>query len=457
MQPVTITKPNTDQSSADTRAAQARKSGLREVDIRNAKPGPEPYRMNDGRGLYLQVRPTGHKTWRTHYMVEGKKHLITLGEYPAMSLVEARAARSGIRTQVREGGNPTAERTVARKGSIERNAQTFRLMATRWHEFMARTTWAKSYADAVMRGFQNDAFPAFGDRPIHAITRADIVGLLERRIVGDDTHKGSASSAGILRQNLQSVFESWLDLELIERNPAAKLARRFPHAARRNQPAVGSIEEARAVMAAVEASGTPIVRLLNRFQALTCVRPSEAREARWSEFDLVAKVWAIPAERMKGRRGRKKGHEVPLSTQALDVLAAANAWRTPAQPFVFPAVRARGKLTAVSRCTMPEVMQRALPAHLSHVPHGWRSTFSTVMNEAHPGEGDVIEAMLAHIQGGVRGIYNRATYLLRARERIQEWADLLLEGAPDAWTVGGMEHAPANVIALPMAIREAAE
>lgn len=438
------------ENSAAASAAQAR-TGLRDLDIRRAKPAAEPYRLNDGRGLYLWVKPTGGKVWRTNYIIEGRKHLITLGEYPAMSLAQAREARASIRVKVREGANPTHERAIARKGRVERSAQTFRVMATEWHALMARTTWAPGYAREVLRRFERDVFPAIGDKPISLIRRDDVISLLEKKLLD------SRAAANNLRQNLQSVFESWLDRELIERNPAAKLAKRFDGADRAPQPAALTIEDARAVLAAVEdrvvrhrksgrlEQASLAARLLNRFQALTCVRPSEAREARWTEFDGSG-VWRIPAERMKGRRGRKVGHEVPLSRQAQEVLDVAREVLGQG-PFVFPS-RNRGAHLPLGRDTLSTLLQRNLPDGMAHVPHGWRATFSTIMNEAHPDEDRIIDAMLAHsTKGNVERRYNRATHAALARVRIQEWADLLLADAPSAWTLAGL--APADVIAFP--------
>jgi hypothetical protein len=92
-----------------------------------------------------------------------------------------------------------------------------------------------------------------------------------------------------------------------------------------------------------------------------------------------------------------------------------------------------------------------------HVPHGWRATFSTIMNERHPDADRVFDQMLAHRRGGVEARYNRARYLAHAAERIQEWADLLLDGAASAWALAGRpDPATAEVIAFPAEIREMA-
>ena len=235
-------------------------------------------------------------------------------------------------------------------------------MAAEWHAVMARTTWAPGYAHEVLRRFERDVFPAIGDKPISLIRRDDVISLLERKLLG------SRAAANNLRQNLQSVFESWVDRELIERNPAAKLAKRFAGADRAPQPAALTIADARAVLAAVEGQDSALaIRLLNRFQGFD-LRPAErgARGPRWTEFDGSG-VWRIPAERMKGRRGRKVGHEVPLSRQAQEVLDVAREVLNRNSPFVFPALH-RGTYQAVSRSTISELMLRALPAGLKARP-----------------------------------------------------------------------------------------
>ena len=240
---------------------------------------------------------------------------------------------------------------------------------------------------------------------------------------------------------------------MIDRNPAAKLTKRFSGADRAPQPAALTIETARAVLAAIDGgTGTIASRLLNRFQALTCVRPSEAREARWSEIEPG--LWRIPAERMKGRRGRKQGHDVPLSRQAQEVLdVAREVLAQPGCPFVFPAT-GQGEHRPLDRSTLSGmILRQRLPA--KHVPHGWRASFSTIMNERHPGEDRIIDAMLAHsTKGNVERRYNRATHAALAGVRIQEWADLLLADAPSAWALAGLPSA--DVLAFPTAKMEAA-
>jgi integrase len=386
--------------------------------------------MTDTRGLYLWVKPSGGKVWRTNYVVAGVKRLLTLGEFPRMSLAEARAARAQVKVDVRAGANPTSERSEARAARIERNGRTFAVMATAWHAHMARTEWSADHATEVLRRLTRDAFPTLGARPIDAITRSEIFALLERRAFGGDAGGGTRSGAHLLRQNLRQAFEHWLTLGLIATNPADKLTKAFPRVVMAPQPAALTIEDARAVLAALDATRADLAtKLLIRFQALTCVRPTA--------------VWSIPAERMKGG---KAGHDVPLSRQALEVLDVARRVLAHNGPYVFPA-RHQGGHKPLSACASRELMRTTLGPR-RHVPHGWRATFSTVMNELHPDADRVFDRMLAHRRGGVEARYNRALYLAHARERIQEWADLLLDGAASAWALAGLPE-PAAVIAFP--------
>jgi integrase len=193
-------------------------------------------------------------------------------------------------------------------------------------------------------------------------------------------------------------------------------------------PAVTTLDAARCVLARAEAMAAhPATRAAHRFLALTLVRPDNVNGARWEEFDLSAEapVWAIAAERMKMR----EAHAVPLSRQAIEILDAMRPL-TGRCPFVFP--NARFAHRPMSENAMSYLLQRAGLGGV-HVPHGWRATFSSVMNELHPADADAIERVLAHTpRDKVRAAYNRAGYFERRRELLQEWADLLLGGMPAA-------------------------
>lgn len=211
------------------------------------------------------------------------------------------------------------------------------------------------------------------------------------------------------------------------------------------QPSLGTVAQARALLLACEAApGFALTKLASRLLALTAVRPGVIRFATWGEFeDLESKapLWRIPAERMKLQQDRKQGDQfeflVPLSRQAVEVISAADRV-SGGGPLLFPGTRHAHR--PMSENAIGYAYNR-LPGYSGrHVPHGWRSTFSTIMNERalamdRPGDRAVIDLMLAHLPSGVEGAYNRAAYLPRRRELAQEWADLLMEGMPTADTL----------------------
>ncbi len=185
----------------------------------------------------------------------------------------------------------------------------------------------------------------------------------------------------------------------------------------------------------------PTSRLASRLLALTAVRSGVLRMAAPVEFedlDGLAPQWRIPAAKMKLVQERKNDPAfefiVPLSTFAVDVVRVTLAFVGTDAPLLFPSTRDRKR--PISDSTLSKSYREAGFAGL-HVPHGWRSTFSTVMNELagkenRVGDRAIIDLMLAHVPSGVEAAYNRAAYMPRRRELAQEWADLLMHGRPSA-------------------------
>jgi len=399
------------------------------------KPKPKAHRVTDAAGLFLMVMPGGTKVWRCIYTVAGKRKLHKLGEYPAMSLLDARRARLDVRHAVQQGGDPSLERSAAKLERIERNGQTFEPMTRLWHA-ARESRWQPAYAKQMMQRLEAHAFPAIGKLPISEVTRRDIKALLDAC-----REKSGAFQADHVRQHLVCAFNEWLDDELIERNPADRLAEHTAPPRRKPQPAVLEVAEVHKVLADFEASGvSPSLKLLHRFQALTGVRPSEARLARWEEFAKPG-VWRIPAERMKGRRGRKLPHTVFLSPQAIEVVEVARTLAPIGAEWVFATDNfGTHRHQSFNRSTLADAMQRVLGKRL-HVAHGWRASFLTLMAQRHPRDEKLLDAMLAHeTKGQVERLYNRTStesYADTLRRFWSEWADLLLDGAPSAWRLAG--------------------
>jgi integrase len=298
-----------------------------------------------------------------------------------------------------------------------------------------------------LQSFERHVFPVIGTVPLRMVTREDIKKVLlkaREKVLLKGRERGGMAAADAVRRHLDEVFAHWIELEWIDRNPAAGKGPKdlTPHESK-PRDAVKTMEDARRVMAIMDAAPRKMLRLAHRFQALTGMRPFEAQGARWDEFKVPGQ-WTIPAERMKGRRGRKRSHTVYLSRQAQDVLDAAKALAPLGEEYVFWGKRGR----PLRRDAVGDYMFRALPDDLKHVPHGWRSTFSTIMNKRRRGDGEreLIDTMIAHATRGASGAeahYRRLTEedFPEARSIGQEWADLLLADAQSAWALAGLDDA----------------
>lgn len=400
---------------------------LTEVQIKKAKPGDKPYKLSDTKGLFLLVSNSGSKLWRYRYQRDGKEHLLALGSYPEISLSEARDLRDEKRKIVKTGGDP---KTSPKQSSSTIGGVTFEALAREWFE-LQRPMWVKRHADDVIGSLESRVFPYIGDKHPDDVTAPDVLSLLR------EIEKTAIETAKRVRQRISAVFVYGISSGRASNDPAHIVKGALAPLRKGKQPAVITLKDARDVLSKAEAEvAHPVTKLAMRLLALTAVRPGTLITTPWSEFedlDQEEPVWHIPAARMKLKLAHKdderRDHLVPLSKQAIEVIEAikSESWGA---PYVFPNVRHRFK--PMSENALSYLLKRA---NLSgkHVPHGWRATFSTVMNEYYPNDRAVIDLMLAHVpKDKVEAAYNRAMHLGRRRELAQLWADMLLENMAPA-------------------------
>jgi len=412
---------------------------LTDAKVRTAKPRVKPYKLTDSNRLFLLVMPAGGKLWRWNYRYDGKQKSMAFGAWPLVSLGDARAKRDEAYTILCEGRDPAIAKKLRIEANIEAARQTFELVARQWHE-TAKGQWAKRHANDVMRSLARDVFPAIGKLPIADLTPPLILATL-REIEA----RGSIETAKRVLQRITAVFGFAIAEGLVAADPSERLGAALRPLRRGRQPAILELAPLKKMIrTAEEGNARAITRLGLRFLALTAVRPSELRGARWDEFEDLngpAPLWRIPAARMKGDLNRKEeldgDHLVPLTPQAIAVLKAV--WPLTGEgPLVFPS--ARHAHQPMSENALGYLLNRA-GYHGHHVPHGFRAAFSTIMNEwaeRHGKDGDraIIDLMLAHVpQGKVEGAYNRAAYMPRRRELAQVWADMLCGGLPAPFTL----------------------
>ena len=366
------------------------------------------------------------------YRYQQKEKLLTFGPYPQVGLKEARRMREDARRLLREGIDPGTKQTA---GAIDTSRQ-FETIARNWHSQQS-AIWTPPYAFDVMRSLTEYVFPVIGTQDI-ATVRSDQVLAIVRTIEA----RPAIETARRVRQRISAIFGYAIADSKATSDPAAVIIGAMQPLITKLYPALITLEDARAFLIAAEASTAhPITKLASRCLALTAVRPGVVRPLPWSEItglDGKSPLWQIPAERMKLRKQRKQDERydflVPLARQTVELLKVA-ATLSGKSIFVFPS---KHNVNApMSENAIGYFYNRLSAYRGRHVPHGWRSTFSTIMNghamdRDRPADRAVIDLMLAHLPAGVESKYNRAAYMPRRRVLAQEWADMLLDGLPPA-------------------------
>ncbi|MGB7407129.1 MAG: integrase arm-type DNA-binding domain-containing protein [Pontixanthobacter sp.] len=406
---------------------------LTDRECRTAEASAKDRKLFDGGGLHLLIKPTGYKSWRMKYRFGGKEKQLTFGPYPLLSLKDARTKRDEAKRLLLDDIDPGAVKRA--KASIAKQAdpgQMFEAAAIRWHDQMKRR-WKPRHADEVLRSMRREIFPELGDLPLTKIGRGDI-----RPIIEEMQKRGSIEQAHRVLRRIHAVFELALvdgTLDETASNPASSLKVLLQPIPRRKYGAITDLRQLTEALDRFEREPHhPVTRLASRLLALTAARPGTIRFAAPGEFrDLDGRepTWIIPAAKLKLEReeSEQAGFDfpIPLSRQAVDVVKAALpfAWR---EDHIFPSPsRAR---RPISENALNKAYRDNALFGGRHVPHGWRSSFSTIMNERakeldRPGDREVIDLMLAHKPKGVEAVYNRAAYMKRRRILAQEWADLL--------------------------------
>lgn len=398
---------------------------LTDAAIRKSKPAAKPYKLTDGGGLHLYISTAGGKLWRYRYEYQAREKTLSLGKYPAMSLQDARSARDRAKSTLAQGQDPSLAKRADRLTYRAQAATTFETMAREWHQANARR-WTPIHCDDVLTSLTRDVFPSIGPLPVNSITPPQIL-----TVVRQIEARGSIETASRIRQRMSAVFVYAIATGRGENDPAAIVKGALSHRIKGRQPAITDLDKARQIIRDADASpGYAITKLALRLLALTALRPGVIITAPWSELPPGVSVWTVPASRMKLALERKTDeahdHLVPLSRQAIEIIDTLRTI-TGGGPLCFPNTRHAHR--PMSENAMGYMLNRA-GYHHRHVPHGWRSTFSTIMNERYPADRNVIDRMLAHVpKDEVEGAYNRALYLPRRIELAQIWADLITEGA----------------------------
>lgn len=387
---------------------------LTEAQCKATKPKEKAYKLFDGGGLYLWVSPKGAKTQRVAYRYEGKQKTISLGNYPLLSLAQARIKLSEVKSALLAGDNPMQKREQAREArKASENIILFEDACSQYWD--GRKDVSDNYRRNAIRGLEMHLYSLLGNKPINLITRDDLLAAL--RIMDA---RGLYVYVRKVRIWASQVFDWALENGFTESNPAAliKVEKAFSRAPVKSFASVG-LKDVPDLVRRISLEGELTSVLACQLLALTWVRTKELRLMEWSEIESTpeGEVWRIPKEKMK----RRKEHLVPLSTQALEILEKMKA-RNRGSNYVFHAEHRLDR--PISDSTILMLFYR-IGYKGKMTGHGWRTIGSTWANE-NGYSSDAIERQLAHSpEDRVRAVYNHADYLPERRKMLQDWADWL--------------------------------
>ncbi len=389
---------------------------LTDTQCKNAKPESKAKKLSDGKGLYLEVTPSGSKYWRLKYRINGKEKRLALGVYPEVSLKQARIATDKARELIAQNIDPSREKQIQKESAKQKADNTFQAVALEFYE-VKKDIWSKGYANKVIRCLERNLFPYIGGYPIEDITPPDILKCLrkvEDRKAYDIAKKTKQISAMVFRYGIQTGKCKW--------NATENLQGALKPINRKHFKAF-DVKDIPEFIAALERNEARLYERTRRAVWLSLYlfqRPVEIRTMQWSEINFDTKELCIPASKMKMRRD----HIVPLSDQAIEILKEQKVETDMIDTdFVFPSqVRPKQPL---SDGTVNKAIQRLGFGHKA-TAHGFRALARTTIREKLGYDSEVIEKQIAHKTRNPLGeAYDRTQFLEVRKKMMQDWADFV--------------------------------
>lgn len=398
----------------------------------SAKPKDKPFKLSDGQGLYLEVRPSGLKVWRLKYnRPSGQENTLTIGEYgrSGIGLARAREARRVARDQLAIGIDPAEQAKL--EEAQAKNVNTFEAVARDWHAAQVkRGKWSAGHADRVLREMEADLFPALAKRAVEQLkTRDLLVPLLAVEA------RDALDMAARLKQRLCAVMRHATQTGLIDYNPAQDLGGAISSRKATHRPAL-PLNRLGELLARIDSySGRTLTKHALQLTLQLFVRSSELRMARWPEIDFARALWVIPAQReaLAGVKHSTRGskmrdeHLVPLSPQALAILHQLHEL-TGSGELVFPHDAYATK--PMSENTVNGALRRlGYDTKTEVCGHGFRTMACSALVESGLWSKDAVERQMSHKErNGVRAAYiHRAEHIEERRLMLNWWSKFLDE------------------------------
>ncbi|GAB3248977.1 tyrosine-type recombinase/integrase [Chitinimonas naiadis] len=385
---------------------------LTDVKIRQAKPLEKQFKLADANGLYLLVKPNGAKLWRYKYRIDGKENVYALGDYPTLSLLDARKARDDARELVKAGTNPAHHRQATLVDQLVKNANTFQAVADEWM-IKNKDHWTPHYHDQVKAALEANVYPKVGKLPVRSVTASHLLAVMKKM-----EDRGAKTFSLQVRQWCSAIFRYAVVTQRADTDPASALkgAVKRPEVNHAKPMTPTDISDFKARILSYGGNRTTVIALWMILYAFT--RTIELRKARWVDFDLENGLWTIPAAMMKKRRI----HIVPLASQVVALLRELKQI-TGSNVHLFP--NNKDPKTVMSATTINRAIEYMGYAPSTWTGHDFRATGSTRLREM-GFDGDHIEVQLAHLEKDMtKRAYNHAVFLPQRVELMQAWADYI--------------------------------
>ena len=390
--------------------------------VSNAKPKENVYKLFDGGGLHLQIKPSGYKCWKYDYRIDKTRGTYTIGQYPDISLKLAREQHREAREYVAKGIHPKMIKELA---SIEHdlNNKRFSYYADQW---LDKQNLAGSTLSDLKQRIHKNLVPYLDKKKVNEFTTADLLKISLKM-----SDRGAKETAQRLANVLRRIYNEILILGIVENNPAQGLAELLPKPDTRQKSNFGHITSPNEIKVLLQQIDKPSTRQdfattqALKFMPLVFLRPKNIRFLKWEYIDINESTIHFPASEMK--TGKKLS--VPLSHQALAIINDIKPL-TGDNEYVF--VSSHGKGKPISENTTTQALKRIInpstgkPFGTGYMTsHGFRHMASTLLNEL-GFDADIIELQLAHInKDRIRATYNKAQLMDKRIAMMQAWADYL--------------------------------
>lgn len=396
----------------------ATKKSISDVFIKNLKYSPNAKPIADSNGLFILAQKKA-KVWIYSYInpKTGKRSTKKrIGNYPQMSLAEARIKRDELNDLVIQGLDPF-EYLEKQQKELEQKQETIQSFAYKWADWkLSKGKCKPKTMEKCLQRLENHLFPRFKGYTLENFTLADTINRLTdlERILPDTLHRVAGNLIEILDYAVLSGRISF--------NPVSVIKKAFTTVKSTHQPAIMPEDLAAFMQDLQKSNRTPQIKLLVEWQLLNILRPFEAVAVEWNDIDWETSTLNIPAERMKGGR---KPHSIPITKQAIAILEEMKKYNGH-HKHIFTHRTDRNK--PANSQTVNNAIKRLSGGKYKGllVAHGLRSIASTYLHERFTTETLVIEACLSHTnKDTVMSAYHRKNWLDRRREIMQEWADFV--------------------------------